>query len=189
MDAPNHESTLGVGRRIAVIGTAGSGKTTLAGKLARRLGGAHIELDALFWGPEWTPVAPELFRERVQEAVRAPAWVSCGNYTTLASDVIWTAADTLVWLDYGLPLIFRRLFVRSVTRVFRRTQLWGNNRETLRAQFLSRDSLFLWALKTHGKHRREWPERLHEPRFAHLRLVHLRSPKLTERFLASIAAT
>src|SRR5262249_18611627 len=41
--------------RVVVIGTSGAGKTTFAGRLASRLGTAHIELDALHWGHDWTP--------------------------------------------------------------------------------------------------------------------------------------
>jgi AAA domain len=37
--------------KIAVVGTSGSGKTTVARELARRLGVPHVELDALYHGP------------------------------------------------------------------------------------------------------------------------------------------
>ncbi|TME62901.1 MAG: AAA family ATPase, partial [Chloroflexi bacterium] len=48
-------------RRISVVGTTGSGKTTFARELARRLGVPHVELDALAWGPNWTLVPVEVF--------------------------------------------------------------------------------------------------------------------------------
>ena len=41
-------------RRTVVVGTTGSGKTTVAAELARRLGVSHVEMDALYWGPDWT---------------------------------------------------------------------------------------------------------------------------------------
>ncbi|WP_273380985.1 AAA family ATPase [Symbiobacterium thermophilum] len=56
------------GRRIVVIGSSGSGKTTLARELAMRLGVPHIEADALYWGPNWTPAQPDEFRRRVDQA-------------------------------------------------------------------------------------------------------------------------
>jgi len=44
-------------RRIVVIGTTGARKSTLAASLAARLDLPPIELDALHWGPQWTPRA------------------------------------------------------------------------------------------------------------------------------------
>ena len=39
---------------INVVGTSGSGKSTLARRLAHRLGLPWIELDRLYWRPNWT---------------------------------------------------------------------------------------------------------------------------------------
>src|SRR3954449_806769 len=51
--------------RIVVIGCSGSGKTTLAMRIAAQLDLPHVELDGLFHGPNWVPVAPEVFVSRV----------------------------------------------------------------------------------------------------------------------------
>jgi hypothetical protein len=40
-----------------------------------------VELDALFWGPDWTPVANEVFRSRVVEALAADRWGVDGGYS------------------------------------------------------------------------------------------------------------
>jgi adenylate kinase family enzyme len=172
--------------RVVVVGTTGSGKTTTAARIARAIDGKHIELDALHWRPNWTEASAAEFRALVREAIAAPRWAACGNYRGKAADLVWAAADTLVWLDYPFPLVMWRLLRRTVRRTRTQEELWAGNRERWKAQFLSRDSLFLWAVKTHGKHRREYPEWLRRPEFAHLRIVHARSPRDTDAFVTSI---
>jgi adenylate kinase family enzyme len=169
--------------RVTVVGISGSGKTSLARSLARRLGVPHIEFDALFWGPGWQPVAREQFRAQVAAALAAPAWVTDGNYASVR-DLVWPRATTLVWLDYPLPLVMWRLARRTLRRIISAEELWNTNRERLRENFFSRDSIFLWALTSHPRHRREYPVLLARPENAHLAVVRLRSPRETERWLA-----
>ena len=93
--------------RVAVVGTSGAGKTTFARSLSRALGTPHVELDALYWGPNWTPVPQEEFRARVASAVRAPTWIIDGNYSPVR-DLVWRNATSLVWLNYPFTLVFSR---------------------------------------------------------------------------------
>jgi adenylate kinase family enzyme len=67
-------------QRIVVVGTTGSGKTTLAGQLSERLGSPHIELDELNWGPNWTMRPDDVFRKSADEATSRDRWVLDGNY-------------------------------------------------------------------------------------------------------------
>ena len=55
-----------LGTRIVIVGSTGSGKSTLAGQLASQLDLPHIELDGLFWGPNWTETSPEVFIPKVK---------------------------------------------------------------------------------------------------------------------------
>ncbi len=43
-------------RRVAVIGNAAGGKSTLARALASVQGLPHHEVDAILWKPDWTAV-------------------------------------------------------------------------------------------------------------------------------------
>lgn len=175
------------GRRVVVVGTTGSGKTTVARRLAALLGCPHVELDALHWGPRWTPAPREVFRERVRRATAAARWVADGNYGQVR-DVLWPAADTIVWLDYSLPVILGRLLRRTLRRCLLREELWAGNREDLRTAFLSRDSILLWALRTYRRRRREYPELFRRAEYRHLRVIRLRSPGETESWLRAVAA-
>jgi adenylate kinase family enzyme len=173
-------------RRIAVVGTSGAGKTTLARQLSSRLRLTHVELDALHWDMGWAPIPAEVFRQRADAALCDDAWVVDGNYPEVR-DLIWRRADTIVWLDYRLALIMWRLMLRTFRRVATRELLWNGNRERgLSAHFFSRDSIFLWALRTHRLRRSEYPLLLASPAFAHLRSVRLRSPHATKAWLASL---
>jgi adenylate kinase family enzyme len=171
----------GLPPRIAVSGPTSSGKSTLARKLSKITGAPHIEMDALFHGPNWTP--KEDFIERVAEATSAEAWITDGNYR-VARAYTWGRADLIIWLDFPLPLTLWRLTRRTFGRWWRREELWNGNRETLRNHFLSKDSLYLWALTTHRRHRRQYP---HE--FAAVgasNVVRLRSPRDLRRWLATV---
>ena len=174
-------------RRIVVVGTSGAGKTTFAAAIARARGIPHVELDSLHWEPGWREAAPAVFRARVAVAVAAPAWVVDGNYQPVR-DLIWPRADTVVWLDFTLPVILRRVLARTVGRALRRTELWNGNRESLRTAFLSRDSIVLWALTTYRRRRREYPRLLAAPAHAHLHVVRLRTPRAAAAWLARLAA-
>jgi adenylate kinase family enzyme len=171
-------------RRVVVIGSTGAGKSTLARRLAARLGGDFVDIDALNWGPDWTPAPVPALRKRMSAALAGDCWVVAGNYSKVR-DIVWGRADTLVWLDYPLPLILWRLLRRTVRRVATQEELWGGNRERFRTQFASRDSLFLWALQTHYRRRREYPDELAKPEYAHLRVLRFRRPREAEQWLNS----
>jgi adenylate kinase family enzyme len=172
-------------RRIVVVGTTGSGKTTLARRISERLDIPHVELDAIFWGPNWTPAPIEDFGRRIAQALGGQAWVADGNYSRVR-DVVWGRADSVVWLDYALPVIMRQLVRRTFRRVVRQEELWNDNRERAWVQLFSRDSLFLWALQTYPRRRREYPLLFERPEYAHLAVVHLRSPRATRDWLENL---
>jgi adenylate kinase family enzyme len=124
-------------RRICVKGTSGSGKSTFAAELARRIGLPCIELDALFWGPNWTEPTSEAFRVRVCEAMAAAphGWVIDGNYDSKLGDTVLGSADVIVWLDLPLHLKLRRVWGRTIFRIRNEVELWNGNRETWRFWF------------------------------------------------------
>jgi adenylate kinase family enzyme len=99
--------------RIVIAGTSSSGKTTLARALAGKLGYAHIELDALHWGPRWRP--QESFRDDVTAATAGTRWIAEGNYKAVR-DLLWSRATALVWLNYPFPLVLRRALWRTLVR-------------------------------------------------------------------------
>ena len=171
--------------RIVVIGTTSSGKSTLAERLAERLGMNFIELDALHLEPNWQEAPLEIFRERVEAALwQAERWVVAGNYHVVR-DLVWPKAEAVIWLDYSLWRIFWQLTRRTFSRWWRQELLWGTNTEPLWAhlRFWSKESLYNWLFKTYGKRKREIPMLLSQPEHQHLRLIQFKSPRETEEWL------
>jgi len=171
-------------RRVVVIGTTGSGKSTLAERLAAQTGLRVVELDALFWGRDWQPAPLELFRHRVERETRDDGWIVVGNYGQVR-DLVWPSADTLIWLDLPLSLVMWRLLRRTVRRTTTKAELWGTgNRESFRNAFLSRQSILLWALKTHRRNRRRFAIEC-EFLAKQKRVVRLQNSREVERFVTA----
>jgi hypothetical protein len=167
-----------------VVGTTGSGKTTLARALAAALGCPHIELDALFWGPGWSMAEQPIFRSRVAAVVAGDGWVVDGGYSDVR-DLVWVRADTVVWLDYPLAVTLSRLLRRIAARIRDGTELWPGtgNRETIRNQVFSRDPLVWFAIRTHRGRRRRIAAMLALPEYAHLQVHRFIGPADAERWL------
>lgn len=116
--------------RIIIVGTSGAGKSTLGEQAAQALGVPFLELDALFWLPNWVQETDEVFRQKVAVAIQPDDWVAGGNYSR-ARDLIWRRAETLIWLDYPLRLTLWRLLQRTLTRIVTQEDLWHTgNRES-----------------------------------------------------------
>jgi len=172
-------------RRVVVVGTSGTGKTTVASRIAAAIGAPHVELDSLHWEPGWKEAPVDLFRSRAAEATSGEKWVADGNYRAVR-DILWGRADTVVWLDYPLRVAFWRVVRRTVRRILTREELWNGNREGLSA-LVGPDSMPLWVLKTHRIRRREYPELFASPEYGHLKVIRHGSNDETERWLAGLS--
>ena len=170
-------------QRICVIGTSGSGKTTLARQVSQKLVIPHVELDSLYWEPNWVEVPRDVFRDRVEESLVGNNWVADGNYSKVR-DILWGKADTLVWLDYSLPVVMSRILRRTFHRVVTQQQVCNGNYETWTKAF-SRDSIILWVLQTYHRRRKEYPILFNKAEYSHLNIVRLSSPQATEDWLSN----
>ena len=180
-----------IGRRIIVIGSSNAGKSTLAERLAGQFGVPFIELDALYWEPNWTHPQPEAFRERVRAAIEPEAWVMAGNYSA-QRDLSWPRADTIVWLDLPLRTVLWRCIARSWQRWRSRELLWGTNRERLWDHLLFWDtdrSLPSFIVRHHRSRRRRYEQDLQHPGWSHITFIRLQSVEEIECWFAEVTSS
>jgi adenylate kinase family enzyme len=172
-------------RRVNVVGTSASGKSTFARALAARLAVPHVELDALHWEQGWTATSAAVLRERVTRATDGDAWVVDGNYSAVR-DIVWARAQAVVWLDFPLRTVLWRYLTRTQRRIRSREEIWSGtgNRERLTMHLFSRDSLLWWILSTYRRRRREYPPLLAAN--PHLTAVRLRSAREADAWLAAL---
>jgi adenylate kinase family enzyme len=171
-------------QRINVIGTSGSGKSTFSRKLAGELKCPYLEMDEIFWKPNWQEPSDEEFFENLIEKLSGECWVLDGNYTR-TSEIKWSRADTIIWVDYSFQRTVFQAVKRALTRIVTKQELWGKagNVESFKKSFLSKDSIILWTLKTYKKNRARYTELFNDPKYNHIEFIRITSPQNADTFI------
>jgi adenylate kinase family enzyme len=176
-------------RRISVVGNSGSGKTTMATRIAAGLGIPHLELDSVFHQEGWQPLPREEFRAAVREFAAAEAWVVDGNYDSAVRDLVWGRADTVIWLDLPRHRIMLQLTARTLRRMVSGAELWNGNRESWSHLFRldPEESILRWAWTQHRVYQQRYQRDSTDPAYAHVQFVRLRSRAEADRFARGAA--
>jgi adenylate kinase family enzyme len=177
---------------VHVIGNSCSGKSTLGSRLARALGVAFVELDALNWKPDWVALNatnPEEFERRIREATVGEGWVVAGSYSRFCQRVFWPRLQTVIWLDLPLPQLVWRVLRRSWRRWRSKELLWGTNHERFWPQLMlwrKEDSLLWWIISQHARKRQSMLAHFTDPRWSHIRFIRLTSSAEVESFARAL---
>lgn len=171
--------------RVSVVGNSGSGKTTVARRIAARIGAPHVEIDALHHLPGWVERPTEELVAELERITRDDAWVVDGNYRrAVVEGPVWERADLIVWVDPPRWVVMAQLVSRTVWRCVTRRELWNGNREHLLEQ-VSLDptrSVVAWAWVSHRKYRDRYAAAMR----GRPHMVRLRSRRQVEAWLGTL---
>ncbi|MDG1752988.1 MAG: adenylate kinase [Thalassotalea sp.] len=174
-------------KRINVIGTSGSGKSTFSQLLAKNINAEYIEMDSLFWQPDWQESSNDIFFAKISHAIDKPTWVLDGNYSRSQS-IKWKTADTIIWLDYGFFRTFYQVFCRSIKRAWNKNELWQGtgNKESFYKTFLHKDSIILWMLTNYHRNKLRYSVLMQTEEMRNKKFIRLKSPQEATDLLSEI---
>jgi len=109
-----------------------------------------------------------------------------GNYSAVR-ELLWSRADTVIWLDLPLWLVEWRLVRRSLWRWLAREELWNGNREPGPLGWTDPEHPIRWAWKKHAEYRTRYAARFADPAFAHIERIRLHTRGEVRDFLGSVS--
>lgn len=167
-------------QRVIIVGSPGSGKTTLARTLGVLTGLEVYHMDHIHWQAGWVPRAEEEKRPLIAAIHARERWIFEGSHSATFT-VRAARADTLIWLDLPFGLRLCRVLWRTA-------RLYGRTRPDLPPgcpERLSRDFLaYMWRTRNSGRLK---PLSVFLSPPPHLALHRLASPRDVTRFIAAMA--
>ncbi len=102
-------------KKILVIGSAGSGKSTFSKSLGEITNIPVIHLDKEYWLPNWTRPDIEMWKKRVETLTMGKSWIIDGNYGSTL-DLRLKRADLVIFLDYKRFVCIKGVIKRSLNK-------------------------------------------------------------------------
>jgi adenylate kinase family enzyme len=169
---------------VLVGGISGAGKTTFARELCRRTGLPYYEMDGFFHGPGWERIPT--FEEDVAAVAAQDRWVFDSHGYKEVRDLVWSRADTVVWLAYSRRVSTSRVLRRSFARAWDKEPMFNGNTENFSA-WIDPEHPIQWSLRAYGARREDMLTRFADPAYAHVRKVRLDTPAAAQRWLDLVA--
>lgn len=175
--------------RIVVIGSSGSGKTTVARRIADILDIPYLEMDSVRHANGWDSTPDPEFQLVLGEFTAQERWVVDGNYTSHgAREVVWPRVDTVVWVDPPKRIVMSRVIRRTLKRTITREELWNGLREPWGNLYKTDpfENIIVWAWTRYDHVREKYETAMTDGTWAHATVHHLRSTAEVDRFLDSV---
>ncbi|WP_461205805.1 DNA topology modulation protein [Clostridium sp. DL1XJH146] len=105
-----------IGKRIVVIGSPGSGKSTFARKLAEIIEIPLVHLDKEYWNAGWVETPRDEWIKKQKNMISAEEWIIDGNYSSTLSMRI-EKADTIICFRINRVKCIQGYFKRLITNI------------------------------------------------------------------------
>jgi len=119
-------------KKIMIIGSPGSGKSTFARKLRDKSGLPLFYLDMIKHKPDRTEILREEFNIKLAEIIKMPEWIIDGNYQRTL-EVRMEKADTIILFDLPTEVCLDGAEARIGTK--REDLPWIETEETFEGEF------------------------------------------------------
>jgi adenylate kinase family enzyme len=105
-----------IGKKIMVIGSPGSGKSTFSKKLAEKTGIPLIHLDKEYWNYGWIETPREEWIKKQKKLLDAEEWIIDGNYGSTIN-LRAEKADTIICFKLSRYICIMRYLKRVITNI------------------------------------------------------------------------
>lgn len=148
--------TITKSKKIIIIGCGGSGKTSLAIELGKRLQIPVVHLDKLYWYENWQPIPNDEFNKKVKVEIEKEEWIIDGNFDGNIHMRL-EACDTVIYLDYSRITCLLGIIKRAIQNHGKtRPDMVDNCPEILDPEVLR------WVWRFNNKHRASYLKMLAE---------------------------
>lgn len=100
-------------KKVIVIGSGGSGKSTFSKRLGELTGIGVIHLDQEYWRPNWEKTPVDEWEARVAVMLERDSWIMDGNFGG-TREMRMRVADTIVFLDLPRRVCLYRILKRTI---------------------------------------------------------------------------
>lgn len=101
-------------KKIAILGSEGCGKSTLAMQLGPLLDIEVLHLSRVFWKPNWIFTPPSESEKILADWLQKDSWIVEGEDPNTL-DIRLAAADTIIFMDFNPLISFWRMLKRQLT--------------------------------------------------------------------------